>query len=194
MVYSPLIADGIPPMPIEIDSIVRSIAWFHRNYPIVGLFFITSGADILFGLFAACKTKTLSSTISQSGMIRKAIQILWVGLAGSLEPYSGGMPMSGMVAMCFIITNMISITENSARGGVPVPKPILELLIRLRNNEKAAVPLPVQSTVNIQRASNVDIHTTEPAADGSIHADQADVSKGSGIIITKQRDDSGGKA
>lgn len=183
MSYEILLAAGATHvMPIEIDSVVKFIAWFHKTFPIVGLMLITVMLDIVFGLYAACVTRTLSSTISQKGMIGKAIQVTWVAFGAILEPYSAGMPMSGMVSTFFIVTNMISITENSARAGAPVPPVILEWLQRLRNNEKASVTQqPSQSTVNIQRASNVDIRTDG----GSLHGDTTDANPRDSAVIIK---------
>ena len=154
-------ADGtVTVMPIDPDSIVQFIRFVHAHFPVVGLMLLTILADIAFGLCAACMTRTLSSTISQKGMIKKAVQILWAGLGYAIEPYAGGLPMSGMVGMCFVVTNMISIMENSVRCGVPVPQPVMDVLAQLRSDKQAAEAVTKTTpSVVIDKASHVDVHT-----------------------------------
>ncbi len=158
-------------LPIKIDTIVEVVYYVHKSFPVVGVMLLTAAADICFGLCAACVTKSLSSTISQKGMVKKVAQLLWVGLGCALEPHTGGFPLGGPIAVCFIITNLISITENSARAGLPVPKPIVDCLQRIRDNEKAslATPVPPNSAVAINRASHVDIHTTDTPKESGVH-------------------------
>lgn len=157
----------------KMDSVVEWLLGFHQQYPIVGILMILMGLDILIGLCAAIITKSVSSTISQRGMTRKVIMLLLVGVGAVFDPYAGGIPLSKMVAMCFLVTEGISILENSARAGVPIPQPLYDVLQKLKNNEKAAVDVKqVNPTVNIQRASNVDIRTTDGTGDASsVHSD-----------------------
>ena len=160
-----ILADG-EVMPIPMDSIVHAIKTFHLAYPIVGILMVMMAFDVCIGLCAAVVTKTVSSTISQAGMVKKVIVLLLVALGTILEPYSGGMPLSQMISMSFIVTELISIAENAARAGVPLPDTLKDLLQKLRNNEKASVAVSA-ATVNINRVSNLDLRTvTDGPTDG----------------------------
>ena len=159
------------------DSIVQWMLTIHQSYPIVGILLLVMGLDILIGLCAAFITKTISSTVSQKGMTRKVVMLLLVGFGLVLEPYAGGLPLAKLIAMCFLVTEGISIVENSARAGVPVPQVLVDTLHKLRNDEKASVHSPV----NIQRASSVEIKVPAPVSSesASIHSD-------SGVRINQQ--------
>lgn len=145
---------------LRMDDIVSWLLKFHQAYPVVGILLLIMGLDVAVGLCAAVITKSVSSTVSHRGMVRKVIMLLLVGVGAVLDPYAGGIPLSKMVAMCFLVTESISIIENAARAGVPIPKPLYEVLQKLTSNEKAAIfPNGQPQTVNIRRAGLVDIHS-----------------------------------
>lgn len=174
------------PMPIHMDVIVQQLIQFHSAYPWVGILFLLMAIDICAGFFAACVTKTLSSTTSQAGMSKKALMILMVGTGAIMQPYAQGLALSQMIATVYIITELISITENVARSGVPMPEIVMNLLQKLRG-EKASVNDSQQSnattSITVGRASSIDIHT-----DGAESTKQA--SDGSVIIKTSQKTES----
>lgn len=143
---------------MPMDSIVEWLVVFHRQFPLVGILMLIMALDVAVGLCAAVVTKTVSSTISQHGMYRKVIMLLLVGVGAVLDPYAGGIPLSKMISMAFLVTEAISIVENSARAGVPIPAPLYDVLQKLKNNEKASVT-PGPQTVNIASAGMVDIHS-----------------------------------
>lgn len=146
---------------LPVDSIVQWLYATHAGYPLVGILLLMMAVDVVIGLLAAIATSTISSTISHKGMIRKAIMLLLVAVGCILEPFSGGLPTSKLIAMAFIVTEFISIIENSARAGVPIPKPLYDILQKLTSNEKAAIsPNQVSSSVNVGHANYVDVHET----------------------------------
>ncbi len=164
-------------LDLPVDSIVSGLLAFHAQFPLVGILLLIMALDVAVGLCAAFITRTVSSTISHRGMVRKVIMLLLVGVGAVLDPYAGGIPLSKMVAMCFLVTEGISIVENAARAGVPIPKPLYDVLQKLTSNEKAAIQPHMASpqTVHVERASNVNISTTGPT-DGdpaSVHGDSA---------------------
>ena len=158
-------------MNLPMDSIVNWLLAFHQQFPLVGILMLIMALDVAVGLCAAIITRTVSSTISHRGMTRKVIMLLLVGVGAVLDPYAGGIPLSKMVAMCFLVTEAISIIENAARAGVPIPKPLYDVLQKLTSNEKAALFPNDQSKfqqVRIERAGIVDIHNNENQSTASI--------------------------
>lgn len=146
------------------DFIVLWIAWVHKNFPVVGTLLLMIMLDIILGVIVACMTKKLSSSVSHRGMLRKAVKILLVAVGAVLQPYSNGMPLSDLIAMFFIFTEGVSIIENAAIAGVPVPPALLEIL-KMTKEDKKFTP-----NNNVQ-IDSVNITTTEPVISELVHGD-----------------------
>lgn len=116
------------------------------------------GIDIIVGFIAAFRKKNLSSTISHMGMSKKAIQLLLIAVGRVLEPYTSGMPVGSMTASVFCVTETVSIIENAAIAGVPVPKAILDALQKVKMFAGIGGNETTVTNININKASNVDIH------------------------------------
>lgn len=138
-------------MNVYVDQALRLVnAW-----PVYWILFGAMALDILTGLSAAVGTKTLSSTVSWLGMMRKFATWSVVALAVLLEPLIGGqVPLGIMTATCFIVTEGLSVLENAGRLGVLPPFLLKDALAKL------------QATTTVQA-------TAAPGARGGI-ADTAD--------------------
>lgn len=89
--------------------------------------------DYATGLLRAVADKTLSSAVGLRGLIKKTATLLLVItvhlLVGSLHlPFDFG----GTLAMGFVANETISIVENVADMGVPIPPALLDLLLRAK--------------------------------------------------------------
>jgi len=107
------------------------VGWLDTQ-PIITALLILMGLDIAVGICRAIITKTLSSTISWRGMSRKVIMLLMLGVAAVLEPLAGGIPLSKLVGIFYTVTEALSILENAAASGVPLPRALVETLAKLR--------------------------------------------------------------
>lgn len=67
-------------------------------------------------------------------MSRKVIMLLMLGVAAVLEPIAGGLPLSKLVGMFYTVTEALSILENAAASGVPLPRALVESLAKLRED------------------------------------------------------------
>lgn len=151
----------MPPDPHQqkqMDTIVSHITWLVSDYPFVGTLVLLMFLDVITGLIAAFISKEVSSTASFKGMAKKAQMLFGLGLAATLEPYSGRIPLTELYAMFFIAFEGLSILENMARSGLPIPEQLRESLEKLRTKDHPKTP---PSPVNIDRASNVTINTTQ---------------------------------
>ena len=88
--------------------------------------------DIITGLFCAIASKTLNSTTSFRGMTRKAVMFIIIGMAATIEPFTGEIPLARLVALFYCIAEVISILENAAMLGVPLPKILVDSVEKLR--------------------------------------------------------------
>lgn len=93
--------------------------------------------DYMTGVLAAFGTKTLNSSIGLQGIIKKVMQLFLVGVASILDGITGlPDPYVRTAVIYFLLANEgISILENVARAGVPVPGFLLNVLQQIRDRE-----------------------------------------------------------
>lgn len=90
--------------------------------------------DYLTGVMCAVNDKTLSSEVGFRGICRKLLIFLMVGIANILDVHIGTGSVLRTVAIFFYISNEgISLLENAAHLGLPVPEKIKKVLEQLHN-------------------------------------------------------------
>ena len=164
--------EGLNRHAMSPDFIVKFIAWFHNSYPFVGQLFVVMTFDVLTGISAACITRKLNSSTGYNGMLRKAVMMLVVGLGIVLEPYAQDVPLGKMIALYFTFVEGLSILENVARAGVPVPPIIRDTLEKLRTSDNATAAHK-GSIVNIHNAHTVDVHENTTTSTSSTHSNNS---------------------
>ncbi|SDL21141.1 phage holin family protein [Natronincola ferrireducens] len=92
--------------------------------------------DYLTGLMKAYKNKNVASDIGFNGLLKKAAILLVIILAHQLDlVINGDTPIFRTIACYFYIANEgISVTENVALLGVPLPSGITEALNKLKES------------------------------------------------------------
>lgn len=89
--------------------------------------------DVLTGLAAAFGTKTLSSSVSWRGMMKKFATVMVVALAVLLEPIvPGQVPLGTLATVGFIVSEALSVLENAGRLGVLPPFLLRDALQKLQ--------------------------------------------------------------
>ena len=106
-----------------------AVAWGSLT-PLVQLLIALMALDIVSGLLAAYSAQALSSTVSFRGMARKALTLVLVGTAAVLQRQLQ-VPLADAVAGFYAASELISITENAARAGLPVPAALQAALAKL---------------------------------------------------------------
>lgn len=92
--------------------------------------------DYVTGVLAAVKGKRLSSNVGFWGLLRKGVIFLVVMLAAQLDAAMGQEAVCRTAAILFYIANeAVSMTENAAELGVPVPRKLLDVLEQLRQDD-----------------------------------------------------------
>jgi toxin secretion/phage lysis holin len=105
--------------------------------PMVSTLLILILLDIASGLCLACIKRSLNSTVSFRGMVRKAATLILVAVGLALEPLANGQPLANLIATAFVISEAISVVENLGASGVPLPQVLLGFLQKLHTGEKA---------------------------------------------------------
>lgn len=101
------------------------------------LLLLTIAVDYVSGVMAAIKEKSgLNSMVGFWGLAKKALMLLIVMLAHRIDVEFGmNMVMNG--AICFYLANeLISITENCGRLGLPIPGVIRRMIEILKDKNE----------------------------------------------------------
>ena len=91
--------------------------------------------DYVTGLLCAIVERNLSSAIGFRGICQKVFILALVGVANILDVnvIGGGQVLRSAVIFFYISNEGISIIENAARIGLPVPEKIQDVMKQLRN-------------------------------------------------------------
>lgn len=93
--------------------------------------------DYVTGLMCAIADKKLSSEVGFRGICKKAVILLLVGVANIVDVHvvGTGSALRGAV-ICFYLSNEgVSLLENAAHIGLPVPEKLKAVLEQLHNRE-----------------------------------------------------------
>lgn len=89
--------------------------------------------DYVSGLLKGWSTKTVSSQIGCKGIIKKVFIFLIIALAYLVQRIMDTqIPIRDIIIMFYIANEGISIIENAAACGLPVPKIIINVLEQLK--------------------------------------------------------------
>ncbi len=92
--------------------------------------------DYVTGVLSAIKTKTLSSETGFLGLLKKVGMLSIVALAHFIGDYSGIPDVRSLVIGFYIANEGISILENTASLGVPMPEKLVAILKQLGKEDK----------------------------------------------------------
>lgn len=94
--------------------------------------------DYITGVMVAIKEKHVSSKIGFTGICRKILILLFVGISNMLDMYIvGSGSMLRTATIFFYVSNEgISILENATKLGLPVPGRIKEILEQLHDRSE----------------------------------------------------------
>ena len=111
-------------------------------------------ADYITGVLAAISEQRVSSAIEFKGISRKIVLFALVGLAHLLDVHVIGTPgVLRTATIVFYLTNEgISLLENAARLGLPVPAQIRDALDVIANRDNKRPPLSQATTTTTNPA------------------------------------------
>ena len=94
--------------------------------------------DYLTGLAVACVRKELSSEIGFKGIAKKVFILVLVAVGHLLDAHilGGGSVCRSAVIGFYIANEGISILENAANLGLPLPKKLVEILKQLKDKSE----------------------------------------------------------
>lgn len=93
--------------------------------------------DYVTGVTAAAVSKTLSSAVGFRGICKKLMLFTLVAVANIIDTQViGGSALRTAVIFVFIANEGLSIIENSAEMGVPIPQKLKDVLAQIRDKGK----------------------------------------------------------
>jgi len=116
-------------------SIATALSYFFGGFDSALLaLIIFLCVDYITGVLAAVSAKELNSSTGLQGIIKKVMQLFLVGVAAIVDSLAGlGEPYLRTSIVYFLLANEgVSILENIARAGVPVPNFLLVVLQQMR--------------------------------------------------------------
>ena len=102
---------------------------------------IFAAVDYITGVMCAINDKSLSSHVGFRGICRKVLIFLLVGMAHILDSQiiGSGSILRTAVIFFYLSNEGVSILENAAHLGLPVPEQLKEILEQLHNRSKKEV-------------------------------------------------------
>ena len=94
--------------------------------------------DYLTGVMCAVVDRKLSSAVGFRGIFKKVLILLLVGVANIVDIHvvGTGSALRGAVVCFYLANEGLSLLENTAHIGLPVPEPLKNALAQLHNREK----------------------------------------------------------
>ncbi|GGA31585.1 phage holin family protein [Psychrobacillus lasiicapitis] len=126
----------------SIGALIASFAMYMLNVvneAIVVLVFLML-LDMITGVMRSFLTKSWNSTVGMSGVIKKVAIFVLIGMAGAVEYVAlyAGQDSKGLVILgvtsFFIVNECISILENTAQIGLPIPPILYNVLEKLHKD------------------------------------------------------------
>jgi toxin secretion/phage lysis holin len=121
---------------LELPWLLRIFFNWLDGQPVLGGLIMLMFIDIFVGIFLSIAKRTLSSTVSWRGMSKKAIMLLIIGAVGVLQPFLPAIPLLNLVACFYTLTEALSILENAAAAGVPLPSGLVDTLAKLKDSQR----------------------------------------------------------
>lgn len=93
--------------------------------------------DYILGVICGFKDKKLSSDVAFKGIFKKITILIVAAVAVSLDNMTNAQGLiRGLVIFFYMGLEGISILENAARMGVPIPEKLKDVLVQLKEGNK----------------------------------------------------------
>jgi len=94
--------------------------------------------DYITGLMCAIMDKKLSSAVGFKGICKKVLILMLVGVANILDVHvvGQGSALRGAVIAFYLSNEGLSLLENAAYIGLPIPEKLREILEQLHNRDE----------------------------------------------------------
>lgn len=128
-------------------AVARFLGGWDMGLQVLVLFMIM---DYMTGISRAYKDKELSSAVGIDGILKKIMILFIVAVAVGIDNVTGANGIIRQASIWFYIgMEGISIMENAARIGVPIPEKIKDALLQIKDGGKKSTTL-IETTVSTE--------------------------------------------
>lgn len=132
----------------------------------VHLLCVLMALDFFTGLTGAFIRRKLSADVSFQGLAKKVMVLVLVYVGHSItKPLNVGFDLGEMIALAYVLNEVLSIIENCADVGVPIPPVLIQSLSKFRKI------MPVKDHDVITTITQTEIVVIPPA---NRHTDKAE--------------------
>lgn len=110
------------------------VSFFTSYADLFGVLMLFMVIDFITGYAKGYVTKTLNSTTGGIGIVKKFLILCVIVVSHYLQMISGFSGMELLVLYFFIANECLSILENSARAGIPLPTKLIKALEQLKGD------------------------------------------------------------
>lgn len=89
--------------------------------------------DYFLGVMAASINKQLNSKVGFIGIYKKILLFIPIGIAFALDQVLGTEILRNLAIWFYLGNEGLSIVENISKAGVPIPKPVKDALVQLKD-------------------------------------------------------------
>ncbi|MBV6714038.1 phage holin family protein [Paenibacillus chitinolyticus] len=101
---------------------------------LLGFFLVAIAIDYVTGVAASLKEKSgLNSNIGFWGLAKKGLMLLIILLGHRMDMLIGSSVVMDAAIYFYLVNELISITENYGRLGLPLPDKFKEIIAQLKN-------------------------------------------------------------
>ena len=106
--------------------------------------------DYITGIIRAWKTQSLNSTVARTGIINKFLCFIPIVLSNLVDRLLGlqGTTLT-ICIMFYVFSEALSVCENLAQSGVPLPKQLLDVLEKVSGENKDIV-IDTKKDINVK--------------------------------------------
>jgi len=121
-------------MKFTLKSILGGLGGFFAGlHPVFYTLLVLMLLDIATGFLAGYITRKLNSDVSWRGMAKKAMMLLVVAAASIMaQAWEFDVPLGAIVAGFYCIHELLSISENAIRAGLPLPKQFVDAIEKIQ--------------------------------------------------------------
>lgn len=128
--------------------------WLYNSQPLLIALLVLQAADFVTGVMIGWARREISSSRSFRGVTRKASMWLFVAVCYAMQRLVPHMPIGDGAVLLYIGVEGLSLVENAALLGLPLPSGLVEALEKLRSKHEPSSYRAAQEA----RLSNSEIH------------------------------------
>lgn len=133
------------------DAVLTGLAWLYDAHPLMFVLIVFSLADIATGILVSINRRELASKIAGEGINRKLGMMIMVAVSYAAQQVIPNIPLGALACCLHISKEGLSLIENMAILGVPVPDAFVDVMEKINQKHKTS-PKRAKDEIRLQSA------------------------------------------